>query len=168
MSSMLLKHSRPASVVCRAEKGGSKSIRAAPKAAKASKPAKAGAEPTSKTSLSILKAVEELQLLSQVEKLGLLSKAEKAGFSLSKIEESGLLSAAEKSGVLSLIADKNTPGLLNGAGVAALGAAVALVLAVPDDTTASLVGQGLGGALFAGVGFAALTGGSVLDKFQKL
>eukprot|EP00983_Pelagomonas_calceolata_P097986 1158304-Pelagomonas_calceolata.AAC.2 len=37
------------------------------------------------------------------------------------------------------IRDENTPGLLSGAGVAAIGAAVALVLAVPDDTTASLV-----------------------------
>mmetsp|Transcript_35496 Transcript_35496/g.89821 ORF Transcript_35496/g.89821 Transcript_35496/m.89821 type:complete len:167 (-) Transcript_35496:266-766(-) len=152
----------------------SKSIKASPKPAakapvKAAPKAKSAPKPASeKTSLSILAALADQGLLSQVEKLGLLSKLEKAGLSLSKIEEAGLLSFAESSGVLNIVADKKTPGLLNTLGLVLLAAAVALVVAVPDDSTASVVAQGFGGITLGLAGVAACTGASTLDKFQRL
>lgn len=61
-----------------------------------------------------------------------------------------------------------TPGLLNTVGLASLAAAVALVVAVPDDSTSLVVAQAAGAGLLGAAGLASLTGSSVLGNLQRL
>lgn len=143
-----------------------KSPTAAPKVAK-SESTSSKSESTA-TGLAVLARVEQLKLLSKVEELGLLSRLESSGLTLSKIEELGLLSTAEKLGLLSLLADSNTPGLLNFAGLLALAGAAATVFLVPDETTTEVVAQVVGGVLLASAGAALFSVSSILSKFQKL
>jgi hypothetical protein len=112
--------------------------------------------------------MEQLGLLSKLEDLKLLSKLEASGLTLSKIEEIGLLSKAEKSGVLSLIADKNTPGLLSTAGLLAAVAAAALVYLVPDDSTGLVAAQVAGASALGAGAIAAFVGSSILGNLQKV
>lgn len=129
---------------------------------------KAGTTTRTATGLTVLARLEELGLLSKVEELGLLSKLEASGLTLSKIEQSGLLSKAEKSGVLTLIADKGTPGLLNTLGLAAAAGAAALVYFIPDDSTGLVAAQVVGASALGASAVAALVGASILGSLQKV
>lgn len=75
--------------------------------------------------------------------------------------------ARHPAGLLSLLADKKTPGTINALGLVLLAAAAGVVYAVPDDSTALLAAQAVGAAVLAGAGGAAFVGSSLLASFQK-
>jgi hypothetical protein len=72
-----------------------------------------------------------------------------------------------RAGILSVLANKQTPGNINALGLVLLLAAAGLVFAVPDDSTALVVSQAAGAVVLAGAGVAAFVGASILASFQK-
>jgi hypothetical protein len=78
-----------------------------------------------------------------------------------------LLSKAESLGALSLATDRNTPTALTITGLALLGVAAAVVVAVPDTDSTLLAAQAAGAVLLGGAGLAALAAGNVLGDLQQ-
>jgi peptidoglycan/LPS O-acetylase OafA/YrhL len=78
-----------------------------------------------------------------------------------------LLSKAESLGALSLATDRNTPTALTITGLALLGVAAAVVVAVPDTDSTLLAAQAAGAVLLGGAGLAALAAGNVLGDLQR-
>ena len=142
---------------------------------------------------NLLTKVEDSRLLSKVAASGLLSKAQKAGISLSKLEPllalavdyPDILILVEASGpdllpILPTIVDIApgalpllagaigvSPSLIQGGGVAILGAAALAVAAIPDDSVANVALQTLAVGLALPAAGAAIVGGSILGKLTK-
>jgi hypothetical protein len=141
---------------------------------------------------ALLEKVESERLLSRVAASGLLSKAQAAGITLSGVEKilgavadrPDLLVLVEAAGpellpVLPTVVDL-APGALPllaaavsvptpviaGAGVAALGAASAALLAIPDDTVTNIALQTLIVGLALPAAGAAFVGASVLNQLK--
>lgn len=121
----------------------------------------------------ILQTIQEKEILSKVASSGLLSKAQKAGVSLSNLED--LLVVASKNPDILILVEASTPEilpllpkvlelappalpllasliqvpatLLQAAALASIGAAGALVVAVPDDTVVDVAIQTFGVAV---------------------
>jgi len=142
---------------------------------------------------SLLEKVEQKRLLSAVANSGLLSKAQAAGISLSKLEPF-LALAAENPDILILVEASGpellpllptivdlAPGalpllasvvgipsvIIGGAGIGALGAAVAAVLTIPDDTVANVALQTLIVGLSVPLAVASIAGAGILGKLTK-
>ena len=147
---------------------------------------------------NFLESAESTGLLTKVAQAGLLSKASKAGITLSKLEPLILLAAekgvldevlilTEAAGpeilpllptvvelapnalpLLALGLDI-PPAALQAAAVGSIGAAYALVNAVPDDTVAQVAIQTLGVAVLGVAAPAAsLVGATILGKIRSL
>lgn len=142
---------------------------------------------------SLLEKVESERLLSKVAASGLLSKAQKAGITLSKLEP--LLSlAAENPDILVLVeasgpellavlpsvvdlapgalpllaaAVEVPPALIGAAGPAALLAAGAAVVAIPDDTVLNVALQTLIVGVSVPLAGASVIGAALLTKLTK-
>ena len=141
----------------------------------------------------LLQKVEDERLLSKVAQSGLLSKAQEAGITLGKLEpllelvaeNPDILILVEASGpevlgvlpavvdlapgALPLLASAVTvpPGVLIGAGGAALAAAGATVVLLPDDSVVSVALQTLAVGLSIPAAGAAFVGGAVLGQLTK-
>jgi hypothetical protein len=142
---------------------------------------------------SLLEKVESERLLSKVAASGLLSKAQKAGITLSKLEPL-LLLAAENPDILVLVeasgpellavlpslvelapgalpllaaAVEVPPAVIGAAGPAALLAAGAAVVAIPDDTVVNVAIQTLAVGLAVPVAGASVIGATLLGKLTK-
>ena len=142
---------------------------------------------------ALLQKVEEQRLLSKVAQSGLLSKAQAAGITLSSLEPL-LALAAEKPDILILVeasgpellpllptlvdlapgalpllasAVSVPPPLIGAAGIAALGAAVAAVTVIPDDSIVNVALQTLAVGLALPVAAASLAGAAILGQLTK-
>lgn len=62
---------------------------------------------------------------------------------------------------------RNTPGSITGLGLVLLCAAVAAVIAVPDDSSSLIVAQAVIASVLVSGGFAALAGASLLSDLQQ-
>mmetsp|Transcript_58434 Transcript_58434/g.123955 ORF Transcript_58434/g.123955 Transcript_58434/m.123955 type:complete len:206 (+) Transcript_58434:114-731(+) len=147
---------------------------------------------------NFLESAEATKLLSKVAQAGLLSKAAAAGITLSKLEPL-ILAAAEKGildevlvlteaagpdilPLLPTVVDLApqalpllalgldlSPTVLQGAALASVAAAFAIVTVVPDDTVVQVAGQTLAAAtLGLAVPVASLGGAFVLGKVKSL
>lgn len=142
---------------------------------------------------TLLNKVQEERLLSKVAASGLLSKAQAAGISLSKLEP--LLALASEypdvlilveasgpdllkilptvvdlaPGALPLLATAITtpPAVIQGAGIAALIAAIGAVIVIPDDTVTNVAIQTLAVGLALPVAGASIAGATILSKLTK-
>jgi hypothetical protein len=139
---------------------------------------------------NLLQNVESAGLLSKVAEAGLLSKAQEAGLSLSKLEPLLGLIAENKDililveaatpeilpllpkvaelapGALPLLAAaiQIPPSVLSVAGAGALGAAVGVVVLIPDDTFLQIAGQTFAAGALGAAGIAGIVGSTVLGK----
>jgi hypothetical protein len=142
---------------------------------------------------NLLETVEQKKLLSAVAQSGLLSKAQKAGVSLTKLEpllaliaeNPDILILVEASGpellpilptlvdlapgALPLLATAVSipPIVIGGVGVGALGAAIAAVAVIPDDSVANIALQTLIVGLSVPLAGASLAGAGILGKLTK-
>merc|ERR1712228_465486 len=137
---------------------------------------------------SVLTNMEETGFLSKVAQSGLLSKAKRAGVSLTTLEPF-LVLASENPDLLVLVEAAGPdiipllpklvevapdalpllalgleikPGLLQTAGIAALGAAGAAVFFIPDDSIVNVAAQTLLVAALGGASIASFIGSSAL------
>ena len=141
----------------------------------------------------LLTQVEQQRLLSKVAQSGLLSKAQAAGIKLSNLEPLLALAAdnpdililVEASGpeVLPLLpkivdlapaalpllaaAVSVPPAVIGGAGLAALAAAGAAVVAIPDDTVANVALQTLIVGAAAPLALVSFAGAAILGQLTK-
>jgi hypothetical protein len=142
---------------------------------------------------NLLETVERNGLLSAVASSGLLSNAQRAGISLSKLEPL-LALAAENPDILIVVeaagpellpilptlvelapgalpllalAISIPPVIIGAAGVGALGAAIAAVAIIPDDSVAFVALQTLIVLLAVPLAGAAVVGSNVLGKLTK-
>ena len=140
---------------------------------------------------NLLTQVESSGLLTKVASSGLLSKAQDAGITLTKLEPLLALSKdypevlvlAEAAGpdllpllpkivdlapgVLPLLASGlklANPNTLSAASIAALGAAGALVVLVPDDSILEVAAQTAGAGALVGIAAASSIGAGILKK----
>lgn len=140
---------------------------------------------------NLLEKVEDSGLLTKVAQSGLLSKAQEAGISLSKLEPLLALAAKDKS--ILILVEAATPELipilpklvdvapaalpllasavaippfvLQGLGLASLGAAFAIVQVVPDDTVVEVALQTAAvGVLGVAAPAASFIGAAILGK----
>lgn len=143
---------------------------------------------------SLLEKAERSGILTQVAQSGLLSKAQAAGLTLSKLEPLLAIAASNKDvlilveaagpellpilpkvvelapGVLPLAAQAIgiPPVVLQGLGLASLGAAVAAVVIIPDDTIVEVAAQTLAvGVLGVAAPAASFIGAAILSKIFK-
>jgi hypothetical protein len=143
---------------------------------------------------NLLEEVESSGLLTKVAQSGLLSKAQEAGLTLSKLEPLLALAATNPDilvlveaatpetlpllpklvqlapGALPLLAQAITipPIVLQGLGLASLGAAAGAVVLIPDDTVLEVAGQTLAvGVLGVVAPAASFIGAAVLSKLLK-
>jgi hypothetical protein len=143
---------------------------------------------------SLLEKAESQGILTQVAQSGLLSKAQAAGLTLSKLEPLLALAASNKD-ILILVeaagpellpilpkvvelapaalplaaqAIAVPPIVLQGLGLASLGAAVAAVVIIPDDTIVEVAAQTLAvGVLGVAAPAASFIGAAILSKIFK-
>lgn len=141
----------------------------------------------------LLETVERKRLLSAVAKSGLLSKAQKAGISLSKLEpllelaasNPDILILVEASGpellpLLPKLVDLAPPALpllatavsvpppaIASAGIAALAAAGAALVLIPDDSIANVAAQTLIVGLSLPLAGASFVGSALLGKLTN-
>jgi hypothetical protein len=143
---------------------------------------------------SLLEKAERQGILTQVAQSGLLSKAQAAGLTLSKLEPLLAIAASNKD-VLILVEAAGPellpilpkvvelapaalplaaqaigvpPIVLQGLGLASLGAAVAAVVIIPDDTIVEVAAQTLAvGVLGVAAPAASFIGAAILSKIFK-
>ncbi|KAJ4961619.1 hypothetical protein NE237_021529 [Protea cynaroides] len=126
-------------------------------------------EGSEEVEVDVFKKLEEKKVLSNVEKAGLLSKAEELGFTLSSIEKLGFFSKAEELGLLSLLEKTASfsPSTLASVSLPLFVAALAVIVVIPDDSSALIAVQFAIAAAFGATAAGLLVVSVVLGGLQE-